>query len=90
MDLAKVLTGLSTLDAPGRLPSAFGAAELRFSVVHDASASAIGLTTGARRTLLRGGSGALGFPRLVESLPEQAIGSGSNTLAGRARGRRAV
>jgi hypothetical protein len=48
------------------------------------------LPRAAGRTLLRGGSGALRLTRLPESLPKQAIGSGSNTLAGGARGRRSV
>lgn len=42
------------------------------------------------RTLPRGGSGAVGFPRPPESLSKQAIGSSSNTLPGRARDRRLV
>jgi len=47
-------------------------------------------TTLNRPDYCAGGSSALGFPGLPESLPEQAIGSGSNTLAGRARGRHSV
>src|ERR1700681_1510321 len=53
---------------------------------HSASLTLTLTATPAGRTLPCRGTGALGFPWLPESLPEQAIGSSLNTLAGRARG----
>jgi hypothetical protein len=62
-----------------------GTTKLRTRRIHSRIISQqIAASRGAN--LLRGSSCAMGFPRKPEPLPEQAIGSCSNTLAGGARG----